>query len=175
MIQNLSQREKAFLIGGAVALVLLVVVFGMIIPYRSALNNLDEQIDLRQKQLVEVRQLQAEYQRLKSDLSQRERKIGRGGDTSAFAAIESIVTRLGFRDKLVSMRPQPSGERAGMRVETVAARLEKIDLEKLVRLLRALESANTLLNVTSMQARTRFDDRSLLDVELKIETLKQSG
>ncbi len=175
MIENLSQREKNFLFGGAAALLVLVLVFGVILPFRSATNDLEERVVQGQKQLQQVLALQAEFQQLKAELAQRQRKLERSGNASAFSAIETIATRLGIRDKLVAMRPQPTSEREGMQVETVAARLEKIDLGQLISLLKSFESANTLLNVTSMQIRTRFDDATLLDAELRVETLKRNG
>ena len=174
MMQNLTQREKAFLAAGAAALVLMIIIFGIILPYRSAIVRLDSQVAQRQVQLQQVKELQVEFQRLQADLAQRQRKLGKSSGASAFASIENIVTRLGFRDKLVAMRPQPAGEREGMQVETVATRIDGIDLAQLVQLLKAFKSANTLLNVKSMQIRTRFDDPSLLDTELQVETLKRS-
>lgn len=175
MIQNLTRREKLFLAAGAVALLLLIIIFGIISPYRSALANLDSKVGQRQQQLQQVKQLQLEFQRLQVELAQRERKLARSGGASAFSSIENIVTRLGFRDKLVAMRPQPASEREGLRVETVATRLEGISLEQLVGLLKSFAASNTLLNVSSMQIRTRFADPSLLDVELQVETLKRSS
>ena len=174
MMQNLTQREKAFLAAGAAALVLLIIVFGIILPYRSAIVRLDAQVAQRQVQLQQVKELQIEFQRLQADLTQRQQKLGKSGGASAFSSIENIVTRLGFRDKLVAMRPQPAGEREGMQVETVATRIDGIELAQLVQLLKAFKSANTLLNVKSMQIRTRFDDPALLDTELQVETLKRS-
>ena len=175
MVENLTNREKGFLIGGSGALLLLILVFGIVLPYRSAMARLDEKIELRQTQLKEVQVLQAEFKRLKRELNLRERKLARNSGTSAFSAIESIVSRLGFRNKLVAMRPQPASEREGMLVETVSARLERIELGQLVSLLKSFEASNTLLNVTSMQVKSRFDDTSLLDAELRIETMKRSS
>ena len=175
MLQNLNQREKVFLIGGAGALLLLVIIFGIILPYRSALARLDDKIALRQNQLQEVQALQAEFGKLRNELSLRERKLARNPDASAFSSIENIVVRLGFRDKLIAMRPQPASEREGMRVEAVSARLERINLEQLVSLLQSFEASNILLNVTSMKVKTRFDDASQLDAEIRIETLKRNG
>jgi len=175
MIQNLNEREKLVLAWGAVALLLLILVFGIILPYNAAMANLDSRIAQRQQQLEQVKVLQSEFQNLKKDLAQRERKLARSGNASAFSSIESIVNQLGFRDKLVSMRPQPAGEREGMQVETVAARIERINLEQLLRLLQSFESARVLLNVKSMQVRSRFDDAAQLNVELQIETLKRSS
>ena len=174
MIQNLTQREKTFLAAGAAALMLLILIFGIILPYRAAIVRLDAHVAQRQMQLQQVKALQVEFQRLQTDLTRREQKLDKSGGTSAFSSIESIVTRLGFRDKLVAMRPQPAGEREGMQVETVATRIDGIDLTQLVQLLKSFKSSNTLLNVNSMQIRTRFDDPSLLDTELQVETLKRS-
>jgi type II secretory pathway component PulM len=174
MIENLSQREKGFLAGGAAALLLLIIIFGIILPYRSALDNLDDRIALKQEQFNDVRERQSEYRQLRQSLAQRERKLNRGG-SSAFSAIETIAARLGLRDNLVAMRPQPTSQREGMQVETVAARLERLDLQQFTNLLRAFETSNTLLNVTSMQVRARFDDTTLIDAEVQVETLKRGS
>ena len=174
MIKNLAEREKNVLIGGALILALLIIVFGIILPYRAALTGLDAKIEQQKGELQQVRALQAEFNQLKREMARREGKLKRGGG-SAFSAIESIVARLGIRDKLVAMRPQPTLEREGMQVETVAARLEKIDLNQLISLLKSFENASTLLNVTSMQIKTRFDDPTRLDAELRIETLRRNG
>ncbi len=175
MMQNLSQRERVVLAGGAVTLLLMLLIFGMILPYRSAMNRLDERIARQRTELQEALALQAEYQRLQAELARSESKFARSGNASVFSAIEEIASRLGFRDRLVAMRPQPTGERDGMRVEAVIARLEKIQLDQFIRLLRAFASSRTLLNVTSMQIRTRFDDSTQLDIEIRVETLKRSS
>lgn len=174
MIENLTQREKGFLVGGGVALLLLLIVFAVILPYRAALSRLDDRIDQRREQLQTVRSLQLEYQQLRTTLALREKKLERGS-SSAFSAIESIAARLGLRDNLVAMRPQPASTRESMQVETVAARLERLDLQQLTGLLKAFEGSETLLNVTSMQIRTRFDDTTLIDAEIRVETLKREG
>lgn len=175
MIQNLNQREKLFLSGGAISLLLLIIIFGMILPYRSTMANLDDRIVQRQQQLEQLRAIQVELLQLQGSLALREQKLARSGNSSAFSSIESIVTRLGIRDKLVAMRPQPSGVREGMQVESVATRIDGITLDDLVSLLRAFESSNTLLNVKGMKIKTRFDDPSQLDAELQVETLKRSS
>ena len=174
MMQNLTRREKQFLAGGGIALLLLIILFGIVLPYRSASANLDSRIAQKQKQLQQVETMQTEFRRLKSELTLRERKLSRGSGASAFSSIEGIVTRLGFRDKLVSMRPQPAGVREGMQVEAVATRVDDIGLDQLLGLLKAFESSRTLLNVRSMKIRTRFDDPTQLDAELLVETLKRN-
>jgi len=174
MIENLTRREKGFLVGGAAALLILLVLFAIILPYRAALDRLDDRIDQRREQLQMVRALQLEYQQLRTTLTLREKKLERGS-SSAFSAIESIAARLGLRDNLVAMRPQPGSTRESMQVETVAARLERLDLQQLTGLLKAFETSDTLLNVTSLQIRKRFDDAALIDAEIRVETLKREG
>ncbi|PLX97814.1 MAG: hypothetical protein C0623_14575 [Desulfuromonas sp.] len=172
MIKDLSQRDKAALIGGAIILFVLFCVFGIVLPYRSAIENLELEISSGEKQLAELRQLQQDYRVLQRDLSRREQKLARGDNASSFSSIEAIVTRLGMRDKLASMQPQPASVRGEMSVEIVATRIERVDLGQLINLLRAFESSPTLLNVTSMKIRKRFDDSSQIDAELRIETPK---
>jgi len=171
MIQNLSDREKRFVTVGAVALPLIFVIFAIILPFRGAVAGLDDKSVEKEQQLKQVLQLQSDYQQLDRKLSSKERKIG--GKGSLLTEMESMVSRLGFRDRLLAMRPRESSERQGMQVEAVSVRLESITLQQLVELLQSVERSSMLLNATGLQVRTRFDDPSRLDVDLEVETVKR--
>ncbi|MCK4506901.1 MAG: type II secretion system protein M, partial [Desulfuromonadales bacterium] len=77
MIKELNQRERYVLAGGAVVLGLLLIIFAVVLPYGTAIERLDKSISSRQRQLEEVRQLQADYRVLKQQAGQLQRDLGR--------------------------------------------------------------------------------------------------
>ena len=175
MIENLSLREKQYLIVGGVTLFGLILVFGLIVPLTEMLSGMDARFETKQSQVEKARLLQVEVIQVKNQLAQLERKIGRRQDLSLFALIEKGSERLGFRDNLVSMRPQSPGQREGFKVEAVDLRLEKIRFDQLVSLLKAFESAEALLNVRQLKVKKRFDDPALVDVSLQVESVQRGA
>ena len=176
MINNLSQREKIFLLSGAAAIILLVLWLGIISPYREAVAAAETRIAARERQLEEVRMLQREYRRLQQELTVAERRLvtsARG--FSLFSFIEDVTLRTGVRDHLVSMRPQSPQTQGEFREESVEIRLERIRLDQFVRLLHALDSADIHLNTKNLRLRTRFDDRKQLDAVLIVSFMQKAS
>ena len=175
MMKNLSLRERQYLIGGGVALLSLLLIFGFILPLTEMLSGMDARFINKQEQVEKARLLQAEVAQVKMQLAQLERKIERRQDTSLFTFIEKSSDQLGFRDNLVSMRPQSPTRREGFRVEAVDLRLEKIRYDQLVLLLKAFDKADILLNVRQVKVKKRFNDPSLVDVSLQVEAVQREG
>lgn len=171
---QLSQRERITLMAGALVILLLIVVFGIIAPYRTALEHLDSKIASRQRQLGEVQQLSNQYRQLQQQLAASERRLASGGDFSLLSFVEATSVRLAGRDSLVSMRPQPTATVEGFREETVEVKLEKVRLHQLVQLLYAAETAPAPMLVKTLRVKTRFDDRNLLDVVVTFASYRRS-
>lgn len=168
MPANLSNRERLTLgLGGAVA-VLLLLVFGLIAPYRDSLARLDAGIDTRRRQLAQVQQLKQEYQILQRQAGEVEALLARSGGFSLFSFVESAAGQIAGKENLTYMRPQPPVTHEGVREESVEIRVEKVRLEQVVRLLYAVENTDALVQVKSLRLRNRFDDKSKLDAVLTI-------
>ncbi len=173
--RELSQRERLILLAGSLTILVLIILFGIIAPYRAALSRLDARIASRQRQLVEVRQLGQEYKQLQQKLAASERRLVSAGDFSLLSFVEATSIRLAGRDSLVSMRPQPAATLEGFREEAVEVRLEKIRLDQLVQLLIAADSAPAPMLVKSLRIRPRFDDQALLDVGILFASYRRSS
>ncbi|MEZ4485471.1 MAG: type II secretion system protein GspM [Syntrophotaleaceae bacterium] len=172
---QLSQRERGILVAGAVIIVLLIIVFGIVAPYRTALEGLDRKIASRQRQLAEVQQLGNQYRQLQQQLTASERRLANGGDFSLLSFVEAASLRLVGRESLVSMRPQPAATVEGFREETVEVKLEKVRLHQLVQLLYAADTAPAPMLVKNLRIKTRFDDRNLLDVVVTFASYRRSS
>lgn len=172
---QLSQRERLTLLAGALIVAVLLVLFGIVAPYRAALERLDTKIASRQRQLTEVRQLGQEYRQLQQQLAASERRLASGGDFSLLSFVEAASIRLAGRDSLVAMRPQPAATLEGFREEAVEVKLEKIRLNQLVQLLFAADKAPAPMLVKTLRIKPRFDDRNLLDVVITFASYRRSS
>ena len=136
---------------------------------------MDVRLEKKQQQVETARGLQAEILEVKTQLVKLERKVNGDDSVSLFALVEKSSEQLGIRDNLVSMRPQSPTRREGFRVEAVDLRLEKIRFDQLVTLLKKFDSANALLNVRQLKVKKRFDDSTLVDVNLQVESMQREG
>jgi general secretion pathway protein M len=173
MISQLNQRERIFVIVGGVALVLALVYFAIVAPYRGALRNLDQQIATRSGQLQEVKLLQASYLDLKQQMSQVERLLDNRQGFSALTFIEGLVEQTAGRENLLSMRPQSPETRDEFIIDAVEIKLEKLTLEQVLELLVGIEEADAPMQVKNLYLKQRFDDRSRLDATITVTSLRR--
>ena len=175
MIKNMSLRNKKQLLIGGTLLLFLVLLFGVLTPLISRVSGMDARLRTKQGQVEKARLLQTEVAAVKTKMAQLERKIDRQQDVSLFALIEKSSDQLGFRDNLISMRPQSASRREGFRVEAVDLKFEKIRFDQLVSLLKAFDSADALLNVRQLKVKKRFDDPTLVDANLQVEAVQRGA
>lgn len=174
MISQLNQRERIFVIVGGVSLILALLYFAIVAPYRSALNRLDSQIATRSGQLQEVKALQARYLELKQQRLQMQRLLDTRQDFSALTFIENLVKRTSGRENLLSMRPQTPETRNEFMIDSVEIKLERLSLKQVLELLLAIEEAATPMQVKNLHIKQRFDDRALLDATMTITALRRA-
>jgi len=174
MISQLNQRERIFVIVGGLALVLALIYFAILLPYRSALNRFDQQINARSLQLEEVKELQASYLGLKQQMTQVERLLDNRNDFSALTFVENLVEQTAGRENLLSMRPQSPEQRNEFTLDSVEIKLEKLTLEQVLELLAGIEAAEIPMQVRNLYLKQRFDDRSLLDATMMVTALRRT-
>ncbi len=174
MISQLNPRERIFVIVGGLALILALLYFAAVAPYRSALTRLDRQVAVRSGQLQEVKTLQARYLALQQQMTQMERLLGKRQDFSALTFIENLVEQTAGRETLLSMRPQSPEVRNEFTIDSVEIKLEKLTLKQLLELLLGVEDADTPVQVKSLYLKQRFDDRSLLDATMTVTALRRT-
>ncbi|HKK01515.1 MAG TPA: type II secretion system protein GspM [Desulfuromonadales bacterium] len=175
MISQLSQRDRvALIVGGAVVLIVLII-FGGILPFQDALSRLDTKIAARERQLRQVETLRSQFLAVQRQLRDADRRLDASRSFSLFSFIEGITSQVASKENLVYMRPQPASSQDGYQENSVEIKLEKIRLDQLVRLLYDIQNADAYLQVKNMRVKTRFDDRTLLDVVLTVSAYGRSS
>jgi len=175
MIANISARERIAL-GAAGALILITVLWlGVLEPYRDNQERLETRIKSRSQQLAEMKELSRQYALVQKKLSEVERGLARSGGTSLFSHLESIIGRIGIRDKLSSLRPQKNLSQGQYLEESAELKLEKIYLDELILLLHDMETGQLYLHVKNLRIKPRFEDADLLDASLQISTYRRES
>jgi len=173
MISQLNQRERIFVAVGVGLLVLALVYFAIVAPYRSSLRKLDQKIEARSGQLQEVKLLQASYLDLKQQMAQVERLLDNRQGFTSVTFIEGLVEQTAGRENLLSMRPQSPESRNEFIIDAVEIKLEKLTLEQVLELLVGIEEAEAPMQVKTLYLKQRFDDRSLLDATMTVTSLRR--
>lgn len=175
MIERLNPRERIIVLVGASAALLIILIAGIILPYRAALQRLDDRIVARRQQIVEARTLVQRIQAMQAEAAMTERRLKPAQPTALVPAIEALVGRIAGRENLLGVRPQPVTAPSGFRQEKVEVQLEKIRLEQLVRLLHAINSADACLQTDGLKVRPRFENSALLDVTLVVSAFVRAS
>ena len=174
MIKSLSQRDRYVLTGGAIALVLIFIVFGLILPYQKAIKRLENKIETSSAQLDEVRQLQAEYRMLKKQTGRLKRDLDRREETPPLTFLELTTSRIGGRENLVLMRPLPAVVQGQLRIETTEFKLEQLGLEQVLEILQEIEQSRPPMRVDRLYLKQRFDNSAQLDMSATISATRRN-
>jgi general secretion pathway protein M len=175
MIQRLTPREQLALGVASVAVLLTILIAGIILPYRAALERLDQRIVSRQGQLLEARTLLQRIKTMQGEAAAMQRKLSAVPSAPLVATLEGLVAEIAGKEKLLGIRPQPVTALVGFRQEKVEMQLEKVRLEQLVQLLHAIDSGNSVMQSDSLKMRPRFEDPALLDVTLVVSSFVKAS
>lgn len=170
MIKRLEPRERIVVIAGLIVLVLLSVWFVLLSPYFETMAKLDRKISALERNLTAAEKMRDQILVLRQQLATAGSR--NQGNRPLFSQVESLTEQTGVRDQLLSMRPQPVTVQGEFRQQMVEIRLEKMSLAKLVKLLHAVEYRSNGVQVKSMRVKPRFEDRSLLDVNMVLMSLE---
>jgi len=175
MIDKLSDRERLFMLGGAIALVVILAGFGGYEAYRSTLTRLDRTIATRTRQLADFEGLRQEALLLQQQMQQAEGKLAQSATFSLATFIEGQAEQVAGRTSLAYARPQSPASRGNLQEEILEAKLERLSLEQVLRLLWVIDTAPVPMHVRDMELRKRFDDPALLDLTLTVSAMRRAG
>jgi len=175
MIDKLGERERLFLVGGAVFLVVILGGFGVYQAYHSTLVKLDRTIATRTRQLTEVERLRQEALLLRDQMQQAEAKLAQSATFSLASYLEGQAEQLAGRGSLSYARPQPSVGRGNFQEEILEMKIERLALEQVLRLLWTVETAPVPMHVRDFNLNRRYDDPALLDLTMTVAATRRAG
>jgi general secretion pathway protein M len=174
--QTLQPRERLF-IGGAGATLVLFLIFKLAIdPLFKHSSELDRQIITARRQLVELRAMQQEYQRLKSVVDSINDQLKRQQNFEIVSRLEELARQTGIPpNKILSMRQAPSPPSEMYNEASIEVKMDGVTLEQLVRYLYQIENSPQLLKIKRLDIKPHLDNRQLLNTTFRVSafTLKE--
>ncbi|MDH7500355.1 MAG: hypothetical protein QHH30_08225, partial [candidate division NC10 bacterium] len=118
----------------------------LIIPSWILKKNSQRELDSLQRKRTEFRLLSSEYELLRKQIEGVDRRVSLGSSSGVPQAVDDIVSSLGIRQKMRSVRV--IGKRRvseELTEETAEVQVEKLNLNELVNLLYRIKEARTVL------------------------------
>ncbi len=177
-LDQLAPREKLILAGGVV-FVLGFVIFQMVItPYLDSRARLHRAIDTKQKQLTQMHQLQQQYGELRQEEGGIKAALEkRSKSFTLFTFIDQQAGNAGVKKLITYMKPSlvPGAGNGQFSESMVEVKLERIDLENLVKFLDLVESPEKMVAIRRLSIQTSTREQGYLDVILQIVTFTEAS
>ncbi|MCP3677908.1 MAG: hypothetical protein GY721_10075 [Deltaproteobacteria bacterium] len=165
-LTTLEPRQRSILILGA--LILIVILWGGF-SASSRYTAMKRMVSVKQGELSTFNKLAEGYIEKEARLSALEKRITSAtASKSVVAVIEGIAKEIGVKSQVASLLPLKEEIRRGYLERGAEVKIKGIDLNRLINLLYALEHHRSLLLIKEFSLESRFDNRELLDVRLKI-------
>ncbi len=175
--RDFSSRDVRAIKIAAVA-ILLFLVFSVYKAIFLGGSVLRSEVDTLQRQLSEITALKKEYRHSKNLL------LVMGGSLkeekeALISVVERTLLRNGIERKSFSITgTNPSVRARGIESErAVLVRINEVSVPKILNVLYFFQRSETILKVSDLRIKTRFDDPSLTDVSFRLSTFsfRKSG
>jgi general secretion pathway protein M len=166
-------RERVVLgVGSLIALGL--AAYALVVdPLMAQSARLDRRITQRQDDLKRIEQLSGQYRAVADQVASLDRRVAAPGSFALLSFLEETATGQQMRNRLTSIRPQPTQTLAPYREITAEVKLESITLAQVVAYLDALDRAPQRVRVKLLRLKTRYADPQLLDGSLLVSTYER--
>jgi hypothetical protein len=169
-------REKLLLrmLAGIVAA--LFIYNAVYLPAQVWRDDLAERVATRQRQLIRIRGMMRNYERLRVQLaSTQKRTVAGGKDPALFSVLEMTLTNNVGRAKIGSITPAEHQVPGGFEQYTVDVKLNEIELRQIVDTLYGLQSLNVPITISNLQIHQHARDSHSYDVSLTCMALGKTG
>ena len=173
--REFSPREIRILKIGAAALAVFVVflVYKAVLPGGSAVRSEVSQMRL---QLNEIRAIKEEY-RYSRDILAKVSGSMKEEKEALISVAEKVLVRNGIDRRSFSIRgTNPSIRGKGIKREkAVLVSINKVAVPRVLNILYSFQKSKTILKVSNLKIKTRFDNPNLTDVSFRLSTFSFSG
>jgi len=131
-------------------------------------------IAAKEKKLVELQGLRADYQRRLADQNRLAAEIRKNNSTRLLSYIETV-------SKQANTEIRNAAERSGQAIGSGALKevgaevsVQNVSIDRLYDFLKRIEGGNRLIKVRKLDIKTRFDNPKMLDAKVTVGTFKVS-
>ncbi|VAW40199.1 hypothetical protein MNBD_DELTA04-1638 [hydrothermal vent metagenome] len=172
-MKQLARRERLALIAGGVFVALFVVMQFGVFPVLDHWHRLQRDIKVREKAVVEMRDLQSRYRRLHGKANSLTRQLSRRPpDFSLFSFLEKTAAQAGVKQSIAYMKPSATTDDGALQEMLVEMKLRAVSLQQLVDFLRLVESPENVVAIKRIAIQQNTKEESTLDVIMQVVSLK---
>lgn len=172
---KITPRDQKLLTAGAILILFVLVLQIGVLPLKEKRDKLRKGIATREKALVEMKQLQAEYRQLYSKANSLYDQLGtRQKDFSLFAFLEQMAAKSNVKKNITYMKPSETADEGPFKEVVVEMKLQEIRLKQLVDFLKLVESPEHVVAIKRISIQESKKDAETLDVILQVLSLDQS-
>lgn len=155
--------------GRTVLATVLLFLFVLIIPSVIIDGSAKKDLAMVRAKLGEVSALSSEYVTLKTKVDAVERKGALGQASGVVNAFDGIMSTLGVKDKIKSVKAVGSREMKGsMSEESAEVRMERTTMNEMVNIFSKIEDAPMILSVKRVTMKKSFENPELLDITMTV-------
>jgi len=174
MIKITPRDRKVLLIGGVFLLLFLIFQFA-IFPLLDNRERLRQGITAREKALVEMKELQAQYRQLNSKANTLLDQLGgRQNDFSLFSFLEQMAAKSDVKKNISYMKPSETADEGPFKEVLVEMKLQEVSLKQLVDFLALVESPENVVAVRRISIQENKKESATLDVILQVLSLDRN-
>ncbi len=175
-IDSLDSREKRVLAGGTLFVLCFFVVQLMVIPFWNSRAKLEISIERKNTELVKIKQLQEEYQRLKvQEGGIREKIMERSPGFTLFTFLDKQVTKAQVKKQIKYMKPSTLEGDDDLNESVVEMKLLRTTLKDLVSFILLVESEENVVSIRRISIQESGGGQGYLDVIMQIRTFELEG
>ncbi len=173
MLKQLNPREKLIIAAGMAALVVLLLVYGCVLPLVELRARAMRQTIAKENELNEIMAYRDEYEQLRAKNIQTTAMLKkRPANFSLFSFLDQLAGSTGIKSKIIYMKPSTitDTEKRSSR-SRVEIKLDEVNLEQISRLLYRIETSPHLIRVPRLSIKQKQQASGLLETVLQVETL----
>lgn len=174
---GLAPRERLLVGAAGGALAVVVLLLGIVLPIRGAIESSKSSAEDAAQQLAQMQRMKREWDDLSARLVQVEGRIQNGGEgQNLLTLLEALAARAGV--KPTSMEKRQSGESARYEETKVEVSLKNVTLQQAIGYLASIETADQPLSIKSLRIKRRSgltstgEAAELIDVTFSVSGFK---
>jgi len=172
---KISQRDRLFLLAGAVFVLLFLIIQFAVFPLIDNRARLRRGIAERENALVEMKALQARYRELHSQANSLVDQLGtRNAGFSLFSFLEQNATKTDVKKNIAYMKPSELADDGPFKEVYVEMKLQAITLKQLVAFLQLVESPENIVALKRVSIQENKKESDTLDVILQVVSLDRN-
>jgi type II secretory pathway component PulM len=172
--QKRESRERLLIkVAGTIGAIF--ILYNLIyVPLVDLRQDMQDRVEARQRELVQVRALMRSYDRVRADLTEAEKGTVPDKDFSLFSVIEQSLDHSVGRTKIGSITPSDRPLPGGFQQHVVDLKLTALSLPQIVDTLYAVQSLPVPVTVSNLHIRQLSQDSYSYDVDMTCMALGRS-